>query len=289
MPSVNTVFYTFASVIIFIALTDCARIGSPAGGPMDEDPPEIKKSTPPNYTTQFDAKSIEIQFDEYVRLENINQKLIVSPPLETKPQVRTRGKSIQVIIEDTLISNTTYTFNFNDAIVDNNEGNPLKNYQYVFSTGENLDSLIISGRVIEAFDLEIPKDVVVGLYEDLSDSVIFNAPPLFLTTINDEGEFLLRNLKAGTYQLFALQDDNANYVYDPPEMIAFSDSLVELDPAFSPYLTIDDTTSTIAIDTIVMYLFTENLSEQYLKTSDHIESSFSWCSTYLRFQNPLSK
>jgi len=251
-----------------LVFTDCARIGSPAGGPMDEKPPEIKKSTPLNYSTQFDKKNIEIQFDEYIRLDDINQKLIISPPLNTRPQIRTKGKSIQITIDDTLISNTTYTFNFNDAIVDNNEGNPLENYQFVFSTGDALDSLILSGRVIQAFDNEIPKNVIVVLYEDLSDSAIFKAQPLFLTKLNEKGQFLLRNLKSGSYQLYALQDENANYTYDPPEMVAFSDSIVRLNPEYSAYLSVDDTSSRISMDSIHMFLFSETLSEQYLKTSE---------------------
>ena len=270
---VSTLF-EFLFVLIFMILIGCARIGSPAGGPMDEEPPKIRKSDPPNFTTEFQGKNIEIQFDEYIRLDDVNQKLIISPPLQSRPQVRTKGKSVLISIEDTLIENTTYTFNFNDAIVDNNEGNPLENFQFVFSTGSTLDSLILAGRVINAFNNEIPDNVVIVLYEDLSDSAIFKNQPLFLTKLNDKGQFLLRNLRAGTYQIYALQDENLNYIYDPPEPVAFSDTLVRMNPAHSAFLSVNDTTRIIKTDDILMFLFSEKSSEQYLKSSDRPRKDF---------------
>lgn len=225
--------FSFGKIILFwiplLLFINCARIASPPGGPKDESPPEIKKSIPENYTVNFSSKTIEIYFDEFIRLNNISQ-LIVSPPMKTKPGIRIKGKGIEIKMDDTLTKNTTYTLNFGNSIVDNNEGNPIENFQFVFSTGPNLDSLNLTGDVINAFDLEIPEDVYILLYDNLADSAIYNEKPLYLTKADEKGGFSLSNLKAGKFHVFALQDENQNYIYNPPEKIAFLDSVLELKP-----------------------------------------------------------
>ena len=201
-------------LISVLFISRCARVGAPPGGPKDEDPPKVKKSTPENYSVNFDQKTIKVDFDEYVLLKELNQKLIVSPPLEDKPNVRLKGKSMIIEIEEELHDNTTYTFNFNDAIVDNNESNPIVNYQFVFSTGQVLDSLKYGGGIIDAFNLQIPEEVYILMYDDLSDSVIYKSRPLYVSKADEKGNFLIQNLKADTFQIYALKDANMNVMYE---------------------------------------------------------------------------
>ncbi|HWR74022.1 MAG TPA: Ig-like domain-containing protein, partial [Bacteroidales bacterium] len=157
-----------ALVVMFIL--SCAKINSPTGGPKDLDAPVILKSQPENGTVMFSGKSFVVTFNEFVILDKITEKFMVSPPLKTKPEVRLKGKSLVVSWEDTLADSTTYTFYFQDAIRDNNENNAIPNFQYVFSTGPVLDSLSLSGNVFGAFDLESVPDVLVMMYSNLSDT-----------------------------------------------------------------------------------------------------------------------
>ena len=146
--------------------------GSPTGGPRDVDPPEVVESDPPNYSVQFKAKKILITFNEYIVLDNVNQQLIVSPPMEEKPEVKLRKKTLIIEFEEDLKENTTYTFNFGNAIKDLHEGNKLQNFEYVFSTGEVLDSMSVRGTLRYAETLAKPEDpITVMLYSDSRDSV----------------------------------------------------------------------------------------------------------------------
>lgn len=225
--------------ILFVACAvwcwSCAQQGSPSGGPRDETPPRVLECDPPNYSTRFNESKIQITFDEYVVLENVNQELIVSPPMEEKPEVKLRKKTIVIQFDEALKENTTYTFHFGRAIKDLHEGNELLNYEYVFSTGDILDSMSVRGILRVAEDLSFPKDpVAIMLYTRLGDSVPLTEPPLYVGRTGDSGVFSVNNLRPDEYKLFALKDGNNNLLFDlPTEEIAFLDSSLTLNADFT--------------------------------------------------------
>lgn len=233
-------YRTISLLIIALFCWGCAQQGSPSGGPRDEDPPRVVETEPPNYSTQFEAKKILITFDEYVVLDNVNQELIVSPPMEEKPEVRLRKKTIIVQFEESLKENTTYTFNFGSAIKDLHEGNKLLNFEYVFSTGDVLDSLSVKGTLKYAEDLSKPEEPIsIMLYEDLRDSVPLIDIPLYIGKSDDSGVFSVNNLRPDVYKLFALKDGNNNFLFDlPTEEIAFLDTSLILNAEFTRSLLI---------------------------------------------------
>jgi hypothetical protein len=262
---------------------NCAQQGSPSGGPKDKDPPVVIGSTPPNYSVRFAAKKILITFDEYIVLDNVNQELVISPPMEEKPEVKLRKKTIIIQFEETLKANTTYTFNFGSAIKDLHEGNKLLNFEYVFSTGDVLDSLSVKGTLRHAEDLTVPDEpVTIMLYEDLRDSVPLLDIPLYVGRSGDSGVFSVNNLRADVYKVFALKDGNYNFLFDlPTEEIAFLDTNLIVNAEFARRLleaagTAADT-SKIEADSIPdrgpdynsiyidLMLFTEESEIQYLK------------------------
>lgn len=205
----------------------CANVGYPTGGPKDEEAPKVENTVPQNFSTELEGGKMNIYFNEFVQLKDINEKFVVSPPLKKKPMVRLRGKSIYVEMGDSLKANTTYTLDFADGITDNNEGNPLGNFQYVFSTGKELDSLSIQGHAVDAFtNLPIEK-VQIMAYSNHQDSVPLTSIPDYIAQTDTVGHFKLNNLKAGTYKLFALIDGNRDYKYNGPgEIIGFLDTLI---------------------------------------------------------------
>jgi len=204
----------------------CAKIGSPSGGIIDEFPPKVVSTKPVNRAVEFDQDRIEIKFDEFIQLKNINQELIVSPPMQIKPVARIRKKSIIVDLDEQLRDNTTYTLNFGQAIVDYHEGNMLENYEFVFSTGGYIDSLGISGIIVNAFNLQPSKEpVYIMLYDVHKDSVPYQDIPLYIGKASTEGSFFINNIRPDTFKVFALKDGNFNFLYDmPDEMIAFMDT-----------------------------------------------------------------
>ena len=205
----------------------CANIVSPEGGPRDEPPPRVIRSTPENFSPNYDGGEIRIYFDEFVQLKDIQQQLLVSPPLENQPEVKIKGRSVILELKDTLRPNTTYNFFFGDAISDITESNPIPNFQFVVSTGPFVDSLSLRGQVTDAFTLEPASGIYVMMYNNLSDSVPYLERPVYLSKTNKEGLFEITNLREGQYKLFALDDLNANFLFDlPNERIAFLDSLV---------------------------------------------------------------
>lgn len=215
----------------------------PTGGPKDTIPPVVLKSSPSNYSIRFDKNEIEIRFDEYIKLKNLNQELIVSPPMKNMPFITplNASKTLKIRIEDTLKPNTTYLFNFGNSITDNNEGNVLEQYKYVFSTGDYVDSLKLSGRVRDAVQVRPEPGATIMLYEineTYTDSVIYKEKPTYVTVSKDTtGLFEFSNLKEGKYLLIALKEKNRSYTFNPKEdKIGFSaepvtvpsDSLFEL-------------------------------------------------------------
>jgi len=221
--------YLFGSILItwllLLSFPRCANIVPPTGGPRDTIPPKVVGSTPENYSTRFTVTSIHIEFDEFIQLRNINQQFIITPPQKERPDFRVRGRNLNIDLNTELVANTTYTLNFGDAIVDLNEGNILRNYEFVFSTGDEIDSLSYSGIVLNAYDKTPAENVIVMLYEELHDSVPYRRLPLYANRTGKDGRFQLNNIRADTFKVFALADANNNYLYDRKgdEAIAFLD------------------------------------------------------------------
>lgn len=267
-------------VLLILALLyfQCARVGTPTGGEKDKSPPRVKKSIPENYSIHFERDKIEIDFDEFFRLIELDRKLVISPPLEEKPEILTKGKTLVIDLKNNEFKeNTTYTFNFSDAIVDNNEGNPIENFEFVFSTGNIIDSLSVTGTITRAFDLQPEEDVFVMLYENLNDSAPIKEIPAYIAKADDEGKFKVNNIKADTFRVIGLKDMNLNYKFDlAGEPIAFMDSLLFIGMRKKTELARDDTTQTgkalIEPPNIKLYLFTEEEEEQYLKSSERPSS-----------------
>lgn len=268
------------AVVILILFFSCATPVAPSGGEKDEIPPLVVSYEPANYSTNFSSKRITITFNEFIQLEGVSQKLMVSPPMDDEPEIDTRGKSVVIDIADTLLPNTTYSFYFADAIVDLHESNPIQNFEYVFSTGPVLDSMQVSGRVVNARNYKPVADVFVMLYKEHTDSVPMKKTPFYLSKTASNGEFTLSNLAREKYKLFALQDKNSNYLFDlPNERIAFSDSLItptevsvkklfnKLDTASADTTIVSDTlqlvndttarTAAMHADSLIMRMFRE--------------------------------
>ena len=209
-------------LLICATFINCANRGKPSGGAKDVTPPKIVKSNPENYSVNFKGKEIEITFDEYVKLKELQSQLIISPPMDPAPEITPMSiasKTIRIRINDTLEANTTYAFNFGNSIVDNNEENPFPYFKYVLSTGDYIDSLSVNGYITDA-ELRKPDDFVsVMLYEvdsTLTDSVVFRERPKYITnTLDSTTTFTLENLKAGKYMLVAMKDKNQDYKFQP--------------------------------------------------------------------------
>jgi hypothetical protein len=220
-------YYKYIAVISIIAAGACAKQGSPSGGPRDTTPPEVVRSTPLNGTTNFSGKTITLTFNEYVVLDKIQEKFMISPPVEKRPEINTRGKNVIISIDEELRDSTTYTLYFQDAIRDINEGNILENYQFVFSTGDFIDSLMLDGRVYDAFNLEVPPRMMVMLHSNLSDTAPKTVIPDYISMTGPAGYFTVNNLRAGTYRIYALEDVNNNRKYEPADerFAFFSDTV----------------------------------------------------------------
>ena len=201
----------------------CARMGQPDGGWYDDDPPRVLGAVPADQSTGVNSRKITILFDEYIKLEDATSKVIVSPPQLEQPEINSRGKSIVVELKDTLKPHTTYTVDFSDAISDNNEGNPLGSYTYTFSTGEQIDTFEVAGYVLDASNLEPVKGILVGLYDDLSDTAFQTKPLLRVSRTDSRGHFVIKGVAEGEYRVYALQDADGNYLFNQKsEMIAYS-------------------------------------------------------------------
>lgn len=216
-------------VAVYVTFTtSCANQGvGPSGGPKDSIPPEVVNSIPVAFQTQFTGKEIEIVFNEYVAIDNLSDKLTISPPLGKKPTIRTKGKSVVLKIEEDLIPDRTYAIDFGDGIKDYTEGNKVKNLRLVFSTGKTLDSLRISGYLYDAILMTPVKDAIATLYSVDNDSLFKNLHPDFMARTDDKGFFIFENLPAGEFKLYGLKDDDKNiYFSSSTELIAFNDTMI---------------------------------------------------------------
>lgn len=227
---------TAAGILMSAICIQCAHPVSPAGGPKDETPPKPLMQVPPDRTTGFNANKITLVFDEYISLKDPAKEIFVSPPMKKKPVIKTKGKSVTVEFEEALQPDATYTISFGNAIVDFNESNALTNYEYVFSTGEHIDSLAVAGKVVNAFNHQPETEILVMLYRDNNDtlpidSLPMHTPPVSASKSIKDGSFRINNLAPGEYLLFALQDLNNNFMFDlPNEKIAYLDSLIIVSP-----------------------------------------------------------
>lgn len=221
--------------LFLLSFTDCAKKGRPSGGLRDTIAPVILRSAPENFTTNFKNNEIRITFDEFIKLKDISKELIISPPLKYPPVITplSVSKVLKIKILDTLKDNTTYSFNFGNSILDNNEGNLFPNYKYVFSTGSYIDSLTLKGTAIDALLPVTDFPTTVALYQvdqSYKDSLVFLEKPTYITTtINETNNFELSNLKQGTYQLIALKEQTRNYTFQPKtDKIGFYKDLITI-------------------------------------------------------------
>ena len=249
--------------VLFLLLffSSCANRGiGPQGGPKDTIPPRMVKEQPLNQSVNFHGKKIEITFNEYLQLDNIQQNLLVSPPQQVSPIVKAIGKKVTVEMQEDLIDSTTYTLDFGNAICDYTEKNPMRGYVFAFSTGDRIDSMEVYGRVANAEDLNPVSGLMVGLQANLHDSAFSTLPFTRVARSDSLGEFGIQNLRNGVYRLYALQDQSRDFLYQPGEGLAFSDSLVipeyETEIVFDTIWkniadTIDSLSSVRQIDTIL--------------------------------------
>jgi hypothetical protein len=275
----------FLAAVVVLLCRSCANIAAPTGGPVDKYPPVVKKASPAFNSLNASPSRIEIEFDENIKIEKPSEKVIVTPPQKNLPVIRAAGKKAIVELKDTLLLNTTYTIDFSDAITDNNEGNPLENFLYSFSTGDRLDTLSISGKVLAAQDLEPVTGMYVGVHSNHHDTAFTHIPFERISRTDSRGRFIVRGMAPGGYRVFALNDLNRDYKYDnPQENIAFLDSIVipstmpavRQDTIFVDSLTID-TIRTVHYtrflpDDLVVRSFLSDFQRQYLQKHERPEA-----------------
>ena len=258
-----------ALLLVIIGFYACASTGMPDGGPYDETPPKFVRATPEPNATNNKRKKISIEFDEYIKLDKASEKVIISPPQNEAPEVKVSGHRVLVEFFDTLRENTTYTIDFGDAIVDNNEDNPLGNFAYAFSTGEHIDTMEVSGTVLSADNLEPVKGIQVGLHKNLEDSAFVKLPFDRISRTDSRGHFTIRGVAPGKYRIYALMDGNQNYLFDSKtEAVAFLDSLVV--PDMRPDVrqdTVWNELDTLAYDTIYEVHYTRFLPDNLILRS----------------------
>ena len=228
----KTLFVRFFLFGILVLLSCCANVVAPTGGAKDVTPPKVVEAVPENQGTGFNGRKIEVSFDEYVTLNNASQQVLFSPPLADKPDIKLNGKTVVIRLKEDLKPNTTYTIDFGEAVKDLHEGNTFKDFTYTFSTGDVLDTLNLSGTIVDATTGKPVEKLFVGLYADLTDlDSLFLLPcrqaPDYLARTDKEGRFRFSGLPDEPFLVFALEDMNANLYYDlPNERVAFIDSLV---------------------------------------------------------------
>ena len=276
----------FMMVLTIVMFHSCANMAAPTGGAYDVDPPKVRRATPGFNSLGITPSRIEIEFDENIKIKSPSEKVIITPPQQTLPVIRSVGKKAVVELKDELRSNTTYTIDFTDAIADNNEENPLENFVFSFSTGDQLDTLSISGKVLAAQDLEPVTGIYVGIHSNFDDTVFTRVPFERISRTDSRGNFTVRGMAPGKYKIFALNDQNRDYKYDnPQEAIAFLDSIVipstmpavRQDTVFVDSITID-TIRTVQYtrflpDDLVLRSFQSDFQRQYLQKQERTERS----------------
>ncbi len=268
----------FVLVLAWIVIvSSCANPGMPVGGPKDTIPPVLLRTDPAYKSLNFEGDNVRLTFNEYLTTDEISEELVVSPPMIKKPTIRTKSKTLIIEFKEDLKDSTTYSLDFKNSITDNNEKNALENFRFSFSTGPVYDSLRVAGRLMKSFNLEPVDKGLIMLHRNLHDSAVYSEKPEYIAKTNKEGVFLIDNIAPGKYHLFSVIDGNNNLRYDEgAEEIAYEDSLIIPTAKFVAR----PDTLTNGLDTIVIFghtdfypepvnlrLFTEDLFDQYLKTS----------------------
>lgn len=276
----------YISFLFLLIIVSCAKMGQPDGGWYDEMPPRIVSATPADKAVNVKSKKVTIMFDEFITVDNPTEKVVVSPPQMEMAEIKGAGKKIVVELQDSLKPQTTYTIDFSDAITDNNEGNPLGNYTYSFSTGDHIDTLEVAGSVINAEDFEPVKGILVGLYPATDtgaagDTLFTTTPFLRVSRTDSRGRFIIKGVAPGSYRIYALQDMDNNYFFSQKaEMLAFSRDIivptckpdVRQDTIWRDSLRIDSVMQVkythFLPDDIVLRAFTEEQTDRYFLKAD---------------------
>ena len=270
---VLTIVFSFLIPLSSFLLSSCARMGSPDGGWYDDDPPKVVRCEPNDQSVNVTTKKITIYFDEFIKLEDASNKVIISPPQLEMAEIKVAGKKVIVELQDSLKPNMTYSIDFSDAISDNNEGNPLGSYAYTFSTGERIDTFEVSGYVLDASNLEPVKGILVGLYDDLADSAFTTKPMLRVARTDGSGHFVVKGIAPGTYRAYALQDMDNNFRFGQRgEMVAFSHDTYE--PSSKPDTRIDTIwRDSLHIDALLPVPYTHFLPDDIvLRAFTHLQT-----------------
>ena len=246
---------------MLLLLSSCARMGSPDGGWYDDTPPYVVSASPADQAVNVSAKKVFINFSEYIKLEDAQNKVIISPPQIEMPEIKAAGKRIIVQLKDSLKENTTYTIDFSDAISDNNEGNPMGNYTYSFSTGDHIDTLEVSGYCLNAENLEPIKGMLVGLYDNFSDTIFHHEPMMRVSRTNGSGQFTIKGVAPGKYCIYALQDADGDFVFrQKSEVIGYQRDTIT--PSWKPDVRPDTIwRDTLHIENIIMQPYTHFLPD----------------------------
>ena len=271
----------FLGLLLALIVVSCAnRAAGPTGGLKDTIPPVVVRSVPLDGTVNYRKKEIQVFFNENITLDKVTENVVISPPQKTQAVVKGNGKLLTVNLQDELLDSTTYSILFGNAVVDLNEKNPLKNLTFSFATGAEIDTLQVSGRLINAENLEPLPGIVVGVHSNLNDSSIKSNQFVRIAKTDDEGMFTIRNIKAGKYRLYGLKDQSRDYIYQPGEEIAFHDSIIipevnikqQTDTLWKDSVTIDTIRHSTRLNylpgDITLKLFKENKDRQYLVKSE---------------------
>ena len=285
MNNSKSLYYIFI-IIAAAVMYSCANIGNPSGGPIDKTPPIFMRSNPTPNAVNVKDRKIEIFFDEIVTLKDPSTKIIVSPAQTEMPRMSALGRKVTVELVDSLLPNTTYTIDFSNSIQDNNEGNAIDNFAFAFSTGSVIDSMRVSGYVLDSRTLEPMQSVVVGLQSNLADSALHKEKLQRVALTNDRGQFTIRNVSPGSYHIFALKDLDRDYKFgNPTEDIAFLDSIIvpsigsreAADTVYNDLNEIDTimraTRPAYFPNDILLSMFNEDRKSQYLANNLRVDST----------------
>ena len=285
MNNSKSLYYIFI-IIAAAVMYSCANIGNPSGGPIDKTPPIFMRSNPTPNAVNVKDRKIEIFFDEIVTLKDPSTKIIVSPAQTEMPRMSALGRKVTVELVDSLLPNTTYTIDFSNSIPDNNEGNAIDNFAFAFSTGSVIDSMRVSGYVLDSRTLEPMQSVVVGLQSNLADSAFHKEKLQRVALTNDRGQFTIRNVSPGSYHIFALKDLDRDYKFgNPTEDIAFLDSIIvpsigsreAADTVYNDLNEIDTimraTRPAYFPNDILLSMFNEDRKSQYLANNLRVDST----------------
>lgn len=274
----------FLTILGAVLLVACANKASgPQGGPKDETPPVVLKETPLNGALNYKSKEIIVEFDEIIQLENIQDNVLISPPQQKQPEITSYNKKLSVVFLEDLQDSTTYTIQFGNAIVDNNEKNPLKDYTFSFATGNRIDTLEISGTMVNAADLNPVSGILVGIHAELDDSLFTTKPFMRIGKTDENGKFTIKNIREGKYRIFGLNDVSRDYMFQAGEGLAMTDSILiptvrleeQCDTIWRDSVTIDSIHTYIGPtyypNNVLLRYFKENKVRQYFVKNERKE------------------